>query len=256
LIEPVGSETRASAVDNIERLYVWRDSGHPLLVVVGKTWGNILNLWRREVLRIGSIMLTLIALVIGATLFLAREITRRARAEDRLEELATTDALTQLRNRRKFDLMIEHEWRRASRRNEPLALLMIDADHFKTFNDMFGHQAGDEVLARIASSIMESVMRAGDCAARYGGEEFAVLLPNTSAEAAREIAEIIRGRIEMLSADKWATTISVGVAAVIPSASLTPANLIEAADKALYEAKSRGRNQSVIANAREVSLVA
>jgi diguanylate cyclase (GGDEF)-like protein len=256
LAEPAGAETRVSALDNIERLYVWRDSGHPLLVVVGKTWGNILSLWRREVFRIGSIMLTLIALVIGATLFLAREIKRRAQAEDKLEELATTDALTQLRNRRKFDSMIEHEWRRALRRNEPLALLMIDADHFKTFNDMFGHQAGDEVLARIASSIMESVMRAGDCAARYGGEEFAVLLPNTSAEAAREIAEIIRGRIEMLSADKWATTISVGIAAVIPSPSLAPAHLIEAADKALYEAKSRGRNQSVIANTRHVSLVA
>jgi diguanylate cyclase (GGDEF)-like protein len=256
LTEPSGAESRPSMVDNLERLYVWRDSGHPLLVVVGKSWGNIFNLWRREALRIGAIMLALIALVVGATAFLAREIKRRARAEDRLEELATTDALTQLKNRRKFDVVIEREWRRALRQGEPLALLMIDADHFKTFNDMFGHQAGDQVLARIAASITESVMRSGDCAARYGGEEFAVLLPGLSADAALAIGERIRAKVEMLSADKWATTVSVGVASLTPTASLTPQLLIEAADKALYEAKSRGRNQSFVAKLPQLSMVA
>ncbi len=256
LTEPSGADSRPSVVDNLQRLYVWHDSGHPLLVVVGKSWDNIFSLWRREALRIGGIMLALIVLVMGATMFLAREIKRRASAEDRLEELATTDPLTQLRNRRKFDAVLEREWRRALRHDEPLALLMIDADHFKTFNDMFGHQAGDQVLVRIAGSITEAVMRAGDCAARYGGEEFAVLLPGLSADAALAVAEGVRAKVEMLSAEKWATTISVGVASMIPTAATTPALLIEAADKALYEAKSRGRNQSFVAKAPQLSLVA
>ena len=201
-------------------------------------------------------MLALIAFVAGATMMLAREIKRRGRAEDKLAELAITDALTGLRNRRKFDQVIEQEWLRAQRRQEPLALLMIDADHFKTYNDMFGHQAGDQVLVRIATSIAGAVERAGDCAARYGGEEFAVLLPGLSADAAFAIGESIRTNVEMLSADKWATTVSVGVASVVPNESLQPAHLIEAADKALYEAKSRGRNQSVATPRGHLSRVA
>src|SRR5258708_33227827 len=113
-------------------------------------------------------MLALISFVLAVTLFLAREIGRRALAEEKLEELATTDALTGLKNRRKFDAEIDAEWRRAARHKTPLALLMIDADHFKAFNDNFGHQAGDEVLVGIAICISDSVRRAGDCSARYG----------------------------------------------------------------------------------------
>jgi diguanylate cyclase (GGDEF)-like protein len=256
LAEPGGADWRASAIDNLLRLYIWRDSGYPLIVTTGKSWDNVFGLWRREAMRIGMSMLVLIVLVIGATLFMAREMERRAKAEDRLEQLATTDALTQLPNRRKFDVVIDHEWRRAQRQGEWLALLMIDTDHFKAFNDMFGHQAGDLVLARVAAAITASVRRAEDCAARYGGEEFAVLLPGLTAEAAFAIAEDIRTRVEMLSAEKWATTISIGVASVIPDASLTLTQLIEAADKALYEAKSRGRNQSFVASAQHLTLVA
>ena len=129
-------------------------------------------------------MLALVAFVLAVTLFLAREIGRRARAEDRLEELATTDALTGLRNRRKFDIEINSEWRRATRHKMPVSLLMIDADHFKSYNDTFGHQAGDEMLVGIAICISDSVRRAGDCAVRYGGEEFAVLLPGLAATEA------------------------------------------------------------------------
>jgi diguanylate cyclase (GGDEF)-like protein len=95
--------------------------------------------------------------------------------------------------------VIEREWRRALRNSSPLALLMIDADHFKTFNDMFGHQAGDRVLTRIAATIADSVRRPSDCAARYGGEEFAVLLPGLTATAAKAVAETIRARVEALS---------------------------------------------------------
>ena len=154
----------------------------------------------------------------AATLFLAREIGRRAKAEDKLEELATTDALTGLRNRRKFDADIDAEWRRAARQNTPLALLMIDADHFKSYNDTYGHQAGDQVLVGIAICISDLVRRAGDCAARYGGEEFAVLLPGLSPAEALEVAETIRLKVEHWSEDPQVTTVSVGVASMTPVA--------------------------------------
>lgn len=242
-----GAESRPSAVDSIQRLYVWRNNSRPLVVVVGKSWDSIYSLWHRQAAKIGSIMLALILFVAATTLFLAREIKRRARAEGRLEELASTDALTSLKNRRQFDHVIAREWRRA-RQSEPLALLMIDADFFKTFNDMFGHQAGDQVLVRIAVCIDDAVQRSGDCAARYGGEEFAVLLCGLSTDAALVVAEAIRSQVEVLSVEKWATTVSIGVASVIPTASLQPSDLVAAADRALYEAKGLGRNRCVVAD--------
>jgi diguanylate cyclase (GGDEF)-like protein len=187
------------------------------------------------------------------TLFLAREIGRRAQAEDKLEELATTDALTGLRNRRKFDAAIDAEWRRATRQKTPLALLMIDADHFKAYNDSFGHQAGDQMLVGIAICISDSVRRAGDCAARYGGEEFAVLLPGLSPMDALAVAETIRLKVQQWSDS---TTVSIGIASLTPSASMEWPVLLEAADKALYAAKANGRNRSVLASFPRLSLVA
>jgi diguanylate cyclase (GGDEF)-like protein len=237
------------------RLYVRPNNPGPLKVVVGKPWADILSLWRTEATRIGGIMIALIGFVLGVTLFLAREIGRRALAEDRLEELATTDALTGLRNRRKFDTEIDIEWRRAARQKTPLALLMIDADHFKSYNDSHGHQAGDEVLIGIAICISDSVRRAGDCAARYGGEEFAVLLPGCAATDALRIAETIRLKVQQWSEDPT-TTVSIGVACMTPSAATEWALLMQAADKALYAAKANGRNQSVVASIPKLSLVA
>ena len=243
-------------VDPTPRLYVRSGSTKLFFVVVGKPLASILNLWHREVIRIGAIMLALIVFVLGTTLFLAREIDRRAEAEDRLEELATTDALTGLKNRRKFDSEIDIEWRRAARNKTPVAMLMIDADHFKAYNDTFGHQAGDQVLVGIAICISDSVRRAGDCPARYGGEEFAVLLPGLSAVEAFKIAESIRLKVLQWSDNPEVTTVSAGVASMTPVASMDWSDLIEAADKALYAAKNNGRNQSVVANLSQLSLVA
>jgi diguanylate cyclase (GGDEF)-like protein len=253
LSEPHGSYSSSSVVDGISRLFVWRDGTRPLVVLVGKPWSSILELWRREATRIGAVMMALISFVLAVTLFLAREIGRRASAEDKLEELATTDALTGLKNRRKFDTAIDAEWRRATRQKMPLALLMIDADHFKSYNDTFGHQAGDEVLVGIAICISDSVRRAGDCAARYGGEEFAVLLPGLSPEDAVRVAETIRLKVR-----NWSevTTVSIGIASLTPSASMDCSELVKAADKALYAAKANGRNQSVLASFPKLSLVA
>src|ERR1700728_3200972 len=256
LSELSGSYSGNAAADHIPRLYVWRDGTRPLVVLVGKPWDDILRLWRTEATRIGAIMLALIMFVLGVTLFLAREIGRRAVAEEKLEELATTDALTGLKHRRKFDSTIEVEWRRAVRQKIPLALLMIDADHFKTYNDTFGHQAGDEVLVGIAICITEAVRRAGDCVARYGGEEFAVLLTGLSSLEALSVAETIRLKVEQWCGETATTTVSIGVASLVPNANMEWTAMVRAADEALYAAKASGRNRTVLAAGPKLSLVA
>jgi len=254
-LEDGGSYSGAGPVDPIPRLYVRRGGTTPLIVVVGKPLDSILGLWRNEAIRIGAIMIALIAFVLAVTMFLAREIRRRAEAEDKLEELATTDALTGLKNRRKFDATIDAEWRRAMRQKTAISLLMIDADHFKSYNDTFGHQAGDQVLVGIAICISDSARRAGDCAARYGGEEFAVLLPGQSAAEAIEVAEIIRLKVQGWSDQATLSTVSIGIASVTPSAAMDWPQFVDAADKALYAAKASGRNRCALA-AASLSLVA
>jgi diguanylate cyclase (GGDEF)-like protein len=256
LSEASGSYSRPSVVDGISRLFVWRNGTSPLVVQVAKPWSSIFSLWYTEATRIGAILSALIVFMLTATLFLAREISRRGKAEDRLEELATTDALTGLKNRRKFDSTIDLEWRRAIRAGTPLALLMIDADHFKAYNDTYGHQAGDQVLVGIAICISDSVHRAGDCPARYGGEEFAVLLPGLSSAEALAVAESIRLKVELWSDDPQVTTVSIGAASLKPSATADWPDLVGAADKALYAAKAQGRNRSVLANVSKLTLAA
>jgi diguanylate cyclase (GGDEF)-like protein len=254
--EPSGVLSAYGAVDGIHRLYVWSDATKPLMVLVGKPWSNIFALWQKQAIRIGAIMLGLICFVFAVSVFLAREIGRRARAEGKLEELATTDALTGLKNRRKFDAELDEEWRRASRQMAPLALLLIDADHFKAFNDAFGHQAGDQALTAIARCIGGSVRRAGECAARYGGEEFAVLLPGYSAHRALEIAKAICDTVERLPANPIPLTVSIGIASLTPLVTMESHELVEAADKALYAAKAGGRNCCVMAKSDRIALVA
>ena len=164
--------------------------------------------------------------------------------------------ITGLKNRRKFDSAIDTEWRRAARHKTPLALLMIDADHFKAYNDTFGHQAGDEVLVGIAICITTAVRRAGDCAARYGGEEFAVLLPGLSPLEALGVAETIRLNVLQWSGDPPITSVSIGIASLMPDPAMDWAGLVMAADRALYAAKANGRNRSVLASIPKLSLVA
>ncbi|QQO14088.1 diguanylate cyclase [Bradyrhizobium diazoefficiens] len=243
-------------IDPTARLYVRSGDAGPLFVVAGKPLAAVFALWQKEALRIGAVVLALVVFVLASTLVLAREIGRRAAAERKLEEMATTDALTGLKNRRKFDAVIDVEWRRAMRQRTPIALLMIDADHFKAYNDTFGHQAGDQVLVGIAICISDSVSRAGDCAARYGGEEFAVLLPNTSATDAFKVAETIRAKVQGWSDDQATSTVSCGIASLVPTSGMEWSILVAAADKALYAAKANGRNQSVVASLPALSLAA
>ncbi|MEH2489228.1 sensor domain-containing diguanylate cyclase [Bradyrhizobium sp. AZCC 2230] len=251
-----GSFTGQGPVDPTARLYVRSGETGPLFVVAGKPLSTVFALWQKEAVRIGAVVLVLALFVLGSAIVLAREIGRRADAESKLEEMATTDALTGLRNRRKFDHVIDIEWRRAMRQKTQVALLMIDADHFKAYNDTFGHQAGDQLLVGIAICISDSVHRAGDCAARYGGEEFAVLLPNTSATDAFKIAETIRAKVLGWSDGGAGSTVSCGIASLAPTSGMDWAILVAAADKALYAAKAGGRNQSVVASLPKLSLVA
>ncbi|HVN31187.1 MAG TPA: diguanylate cyclase [Thermoanaerobaculaceae bacterium] len=170
-------------------------------------------------------------------------------ANRRLELLSTVDSLTEAANRRQFDHILDAEWRRCARTGLPLALLMLDIDHFKPFNDGYGHVPGDACLKKVAGVVRRLVQRAGELVARYGGEEFAVLLPGSDAPHARELAETIRLEVELLAIPHGyskvapVVTISAGVAAMIPIYGNTPGELVSAADRALYHAKQTGRNR-------------
>ena len=248
LSEEKGSFIGSGAVDATERLYVWQDNKQPLITVVGRSLKNIYGRWEHEATKIVALLAALAMLIATVTMFWAREMSRRAAAEEKLAMLAVTDGLTGLKNRRYFDDAIEREWQRSLRQRTPLALLMIDADNFKAYNDLFGHQAGDQVLVAIASSISDSVRRAADCGARYGGEEFAMLLPGMTAADAENFAERIRIQVEGLPSKGATITVSIGVASVIPVGVLSVADFIGAADAALYEAKAMGRNRTRLAN--------
>lgn len=172
-------------------------------------------------------------------------VTRLKQGREELERLSRTDGLTGLPNRRHLMETLEKEARRAKRNGRPFALLMIDVDHFKQFNDAFGHLAGDEVLKRLATVLLASI-RGADYAARYGGEEFTVVLPETPMEGALKLAERIRERMaEEAFRDKGSrVTLSIGLGE-FPSDGDTPEAVIERADGALYRAKEWGRNRVV-----------
>lgn len=167
----------------------------------------------------------------------------------RLLELANQDGLTGLANRRVFDERFLEEWGRASRHLRPLSHIMIDVDHFKAFNDRYGHLAGDECLQRIAPALKANVGRTADLVARYGGEEFVVILPETTADGAWGVAEAMRSAVWSLaipheaSSAETRVTVSLGVACATPFPSGNPEVLLVAADQCLYEAKSGGRNR-------------
>lgn len=178
---------------------------------------------------------------------------------DQLKEMSRTDGLLGIANRQCLNERLDQEWRRFQREESMLALVMLDVDHFKLYNDTYGHQAGDRCLQAVAEAARTSVHRAADLLARYGGEELAILLPNTDLEGAHAVAKHILAQLEKMHIPHGASpvadhvTVSAGVAAMVPGRTTPVTQLIDAADRALYQAKEEGRNRIVVAEVAAAS---
>jgi diguanylate cyclase (GGDEF)-like protein len=258
-----GTHTFHSGIDGKERLNAYHHFNQfPLFISVALCKEEVLDSWFADTWRHTAALLLLIALLALLGNWLLRQIELRQQTEEQLrlarddldqlnqhlQNLALEDSLTGMSNRRHFDSALSQEFSRALRNGEMLALILLDVDWFKQYNDLYGHRAGDECLRRIAAYIKTVPHRVGDIAARYGGEEMAILLPHTSLNAAAMIGERIRQGILALDLPHAASpltivTISVGVAVLRPSLqSEDPEQLVEEADRALYIAKAKGRN--------------
>jgi diguanylate cyclase (GGDEF)-like protein len=245
-----------SPVDGARRMVGYASSSrYPIRISVGMTMDYAFASWQR------GLILTLVAtvFVLGVILYLGfrtmRGIEQRANEEvglradnDELQILATEDGLTGLANRRHFNQALIKSFGQARASRTTIALLLLDIDHFKKYNDTYGHPAGDECLRRVATLVRNAVGRPTDLAARYGGEEMAVILPATELKGALQLAEAIRNSVEQAnieshSVERGRVTVSIGVAGYIPSLSSQGHDeLVLLADKALYEAKKTGRN--------------
>lgn len=261
-----GSDFLVAKVDNVERLYSYRRvDNFAFVIAVGQARHELLANWKRSSLLIGAVAV----LIFGVFGLFAAKLIRQVRIRDRLDQklraysedlqrdnlglqqLAHTDKLTGLANRRRFDELLEHELRRARRGNTGLALLLLDVDHFKKFNDRYGHPAGDACLQGVARILAAQANRNRDLPARYGGEEFAVILPDTDGAGAMAVAQRIRAGIQaagLAHADSpfGVVTASLGLAAFDPGADpdLDSAALLARADRHLYLAKQAGRNRA------------
>jgi diguanylate cyclase (GGDEF)-like protein/PAS domain S-box-containing protein len=195
--------------------------------------------------------------IITEIISVSRDITKRKTSEIQMNEanelllkLSMTDGLTGIANRRAFDEALEREWKANARLGQPFTLLLCDLDFFKAFNDTYGHQAGDVCLQRVANALKAELNRPNDFVARYGGEEFAILLPNTNETAALQVSDRIRAQIQSLQiphltselSEVDVVTLSIGLVTRIPTSLLSVHDLVDHADKALYQAKSNGRN--------------
>jgi diguanylate cyclase (GGDEF)-like protein len=259
-----GNAEITSPTDDVMRINSYHHLAHfPLVVNAALSKNEVLAEWRRAT-ELNAVVIAVIILVVSVLGFrLVRQIALRVTAEreahrtgealrklnQTLEKLALQDGLTGLANRRQFDMVLKDELSRATRSASSLALVMIDVDCFKLYNDLYGHLAGDECLRQVGLALQSTEGRPGDLAARYGGEEFAVLLPNTDVAGALRVAEEIRKAIRELEIKHernlpGVVTISAGVNALSRvTESDTPSRLIGAADEALYIAKTSGRDR-------------
>ncbi len=249
---PSGTYTYQSPIDGVTRLSGYQKNHvYPVTLLTAVSEKQALARWTQE-LQSRIIGVTCLVAIIGILGWrLVGELQRREQMEAELAVLATTDGLTGLANRRAFDRRIETEWLRASRDGTSLSLLLIDVDQFKAYNDVYGHQAGDECLRQIAKILSDNVNRPGDLVARYGGEEIVVLLPDTAEAGAAAVAENLRQKVEAArlrhdaNPPNFILTISIGAVTRSPSrerSRMIPADLVSLADKALYRAKQSGRN--------------
>ncbi len=234
-----------------------RVRGYPIIAAVSIRDDRILGLTRSIWIRNG-VMFGIFALGLIAVLTILDRAWQQvhvaqlklARHNRELTALSLTDSLTGIANRRAFEQAFEREWRRARRKHRAIGLLLVDADHFKRFNDSYGHAAGDEALKRVASAIDDVAVRAGDLVARYGGEELVILLPDTDLYGTLQVAERIhealaRENIPFPDApEPGRVTVSIGASVTTPAEGLDPQQFFKTADAALYAAKEQGRNQT------------
>ena len=245
-----------SSLDGIRRAYTFRHIGNlPLVLSVAVSLDDLYAAWWHKAWGIGLILAVLCVATVALCILFRRELLRRLAAEAELVEaasklsvVAATDGLTGLANRRAFDAALTGAWKTAAENGTPLALLMIDADRFKSYNDQYGHPAGDLVLQRIAGCIQVNTRCPGDFGARYGGEEFAALLPGAGLQSAVGIAERLRSTVAELTIPHDASpngqvTVSIGVAIAHPRRGTGSELLLRQADSALYEAKRAGRDK-------------
>jgi len=246
-----------AVLDGIRRSYTFRHIGSlPLILSVALSVDDLYAAWWHKAWEIGLILTVLCGATVALCILFRRELLRRLATEadlvvaaGRLSIMAATDGLTSLANRRAFDTALAATWQAAMESGAPLALLMIDADRFKGYNDSYGHPAGDLVLQRIADCIQANMRQPGDFGARYGGEEFAALLPGVGLQSAIGIAQRLRSTIANLNLLHDASptghvTVSIGVAVAHPRRGTGADLLLRQADEALYEAK-RGRRDRV-----------
>jgi diguanylate cyclase (GGDEF)-like protein len=272
---PAGSATLPSLLDGVERLFSYRQiQGYPMVVVAAMSRDDILADWRADSLR-QLLVVALLAGLLGLLgLHLVTLIKRSLKTEvellatrdalrafnKRLEQQALEDELTRLANRRRFIRAISDEFARAARSQKPLALVMFDVDYFKQYNDIYGHSAGDECLRAVAEVIRGGQQRPADLAVRYGGEEFCLLLPETDAQGALQVAERIRLALEELDLPHVGSpgrrlSLSAGVSVCLAAPEDGPERLIQRADKALYAAKAAGRDRVVLYDDRVDQLI-
>jgi len=247
-----GSFVGRAITDGEERFYTFTHiAQNPLLLTVGLSVREVFANWRWRATITSLLTLLICTAIVALSLLLRRELIRRAIAEADLALLAVTDGLTGLANRRRFEEVVQREWARTRRSGKSLALLMIDADRFKQFNDTYGHARGDEVLKLLARVIEQAARRPSDLGARYGGEEFAVVLPEMDTAGAMHVAETIRREFAkagtiMMPGSALECTVSIGVKCMAPGGNESIEQFVASADAALYQAKRDGRNRSVL----------
>ncbi|MGX7704382.1 sensor domain-containing diguanylate cyclase [Methylobacterium sp. Gmos1] len=248
-----GSFAARAVRDGVHRLFTFTQVGDlPLVLSIGLSTDEIEAGWRAKALMIGSSLLALFCLAVLLALLCGRELRRRETVEAELARLSMTDGLTGLPNRRRFDEALAVALAASARSGQATALLIVDADHFKCFNDRYGHAVGDEILCGLARCLSDRTHRPLDLVSRIGGEEFGVVLPGTDAEGAARVAERLHAAVATLAVTSaalgpGAVTVSIGLAEAVGG---TPAELYRAADAALYAAKSAGRNRTCRAEAR------
>ncbi|WP_130901433.1 diguanylate cyclase [Pseudomonas sp. Sample_23] len=251
-----GTAVIKSVVDGIERIYAYRRlAGLPIVAAAGVSYEHVFAPWwsyvYQSIALVGSIILALAFL--GSLLY--RQIQQLLVAEDELkiirkelEVIAHTDGLTSLANRRSFDFAMDKEWKRATRNQTSISVILLDIDLFKQYNDHYGHLSGDDCLVRVANVLADNVNRPGDIAARYGGEEFVILLPDTELAGAVMVAENIRlslfnAKIQHSLSPFGVVTISSGVVSTCKTGEENYKDFLLKADRLLYAAKSKGRNR-------------